>query len=73
MAHHHVDARSTRIHFESGKPTVNGGGVVSVSGNNASRVFVVDNGATVTPQCGLTIENGTTTTTVGGGILTDGT
>jgi hypothetical protein len=52
--------------------TINGPGesVLAVSGNDASRVFQVDNGATVSIG-GLTIEDGSATNE-GGGILNDG-
>ena len=52
----------------SGTTTVNGGGVISVSGNNEGSVFEVGLGATVVLE-GLTIEDGNAQD--GGGIYND--
>lgn len=51
--------------------TIDGGGVITVSGNNASRVFNIGGSGVVT-LTGLTIRDGFASGTGGGGILNDG-
>ncbi len=56
----------------NGTTTIDGGGQIAISGNNASRVFQIDSGAQ-TVLDGLTIENGSSGTDSGGGIVNSGT
>ncbi len=55
----------------AGTLTINGGGNIAISGNNAVRVMVVNSGANLTLQ-NLTIANGNTSG-IGGGISSAGT
>jgi hypothetical protein len=56
----------------TGMITIDGGGQITVSGNNASRVFQVDSGVQAV-LAGLIIQNGTVTADYGGGIHNAGT
>ena len=56
----------------SGAITINGGGSITVSGNNASQVFLVDTGVQAS-LTGLTITDGNASTGGGGGIENEGT